>query len=352
MGGSTAGTADAAAMRRAVVLATAGLATTTPNPSVGAVVLDAAGRPVGEGRTQPPPGQHAEVQALAAAGERARGGTMVVTLEPCAHSGRTGPCTSALLAAGVRRVVYALADPDPAAGGGAQLLAAAGVEVAAGLLAAEASRVTGMWCTAVRLGRPFVTLKLATSLDGRAAAADGTSQWITSAQSRADAHRLRAQTDAVLAGVGTVLADNPSLTARRPDGSLLSRQPLRVVLDRSGRTPPSARVRDGGAPTLLLAAEQPAEALTELYRRDVRMVLVEGGPTVASAFLAAGLVDRIVGYLAPVLLGGDGLAVLPGVHVPTLAAAGRWQLYDVARCGPDVRVELDPEPTGPGRVEG
>ena len=208
---------ETSALRRAVALSARALGTTSPNPPVGAVVLDAAGELAGEGWTAPPGGPHAEVGALEQAGERARGGTVVVTLEPCAHTGRTGPCTTALLDAGVARVVVACTDPTALAGGGAEVLRAAGVDVETGVLADEvALGPLEAWLTSRRTGRPFVTWKYAATLDGRSAAADGTSRWVTSEGSRADVHRLRAEADAVVAGVGTVLADDPLLDAR-PD---------------------------------------------------------------------------------------------------------------------------------------
>ena len=243
-------------MRRAVALSASVGEATHPNPNVGAVVLDRSGEVVGEGRHERAGGPHAEVLALAAAGDRARGGTVVVTLEPCAHTGRTGPCTGALLAAGVARVVFAVADPNPAAAGGAEPLRAAGVEVEAGLLAAEAEPANERWLTGVRLRRPFVVWKVASTLDGRVAAADGTSRWISSPESRADAHRLRAECDTIVAGVGTVLADDPALTVRDADRRLVGEQPLRVVVDTSGRTPAGAQVLDASAPTWVATAAE------------------------------------------------------------------------------------------------
>jgi diaminohydroxyphosphoribosylaminopyrimidine deaminase/5-amino-6-(5-phosphoribosylamino)uracil reductase len=326
------------AVRRAVDVSRAALGRTSPNPPVGAVVLDADGQVVGEGSTQPPGGPHAEVVALEAAGERARGGTLAVTLEPCAHQGRTAPCTDAVLAAGVSRVVIGCADPTELAAGGADLLRAAGVDVETGVCADEVERgPLEAWLTAQRTGRPFVTWKTATTLDGRTAARDGSSRWITGEQARADVHRLRAEVDAVLVGVGTVLADDPQLTVRPDPG----RQPLRVVLDRSGRTPAGARVRDDAAETLVLA-EEPAAALAVLHERGVVSVLLEGGATVAAAFLREGLVDRVVTYVAPALLGEGPSAVAP-LGVGTISAALRLRLDEVERVGGDVRIVARPE---------
>lgn len=324
---------DDAAVRAALEASRAVLGTTSPNPPVGAVVLDAAGGLVGTGATRPPGGPHAEVLALAQAGDRARGGTVAVTLEPCRHTGRTPPCTTALLDAGVARVVVACADPTAEAGGGADLLREAGVEVRTGVLAGEVERgPIEAWLTAQRTARPHVTWKYAATLDGRSAAADGTSRWITGEPARADVHRLRAEADAVLVGVGTVLADDPELTVRPDPG----RQPLRVVLDRTGRTPQRARVH----PALVLA-EEPASALRTLRGRGVVSVLLEGGPVLAGAFLRAGLVDRVVGYVAPALLGA-GTAALGDAGVGTINEAVRLRLDEVVRLGDDVRLTLRP----------
>jgi len=344
--------AETAAMRRALLLAERGLGTTSPNPVVGCVVLDVHGDQVGEGWHERAGGPHAEVVALAAASDRARGGTAVVTLEPCHHTGRTGPCTTALLAAGVTKVVYAVADPHDFAAGGAVALRAAGVDVEGGLLAEEAERVNERWLTSVRQQRPYVIWKYAATLDGRSAAADGTSRWITSAEARADVHRLRATVDAVVAGVGTVLADDPQLTVRDAAGRpARDRQPLRVVVDTDGRTPATARVRDDSAPTWVATSAEvktgddgrialPA-LLRALHERDVTSVLLEGGPTLAGSFLAAGLVDRVVAYLAPALLGA-GTPALVGGGITTIADILRLDVDDVSLVGPDLRVSGRP----------
>ncbi|MFC7549860.1 bifunctional diaminohydroxyphosphoribosylaminopyrimidine deaminase/5-amino-6-(5-phosphoribosylamino)uracil reductase RibD [Plantactinospora sp. GCM10030261] len=340
------------AMRRAISLAARGLGTTSPNPVVGCVLLDTAGEIVGEGFHAYAGGPHAEVVALAQAGERARGGTAVVTLEPCDHTGRTGPCSAALVHAGVRRVVIAVADPDPVAAGGADTLRAAGVEVVFGPYAAEAEAGNIVWLTAVRRQRPYLVWKYAATLDGRSAAADGTSMWITSEAARSDVHALRGAVDAVLVGVGTVLADDPRLTVRDiGDGSLAVRQPLRVVVDSAGRTPTDARVRDAAATTWIATTAAVgsgpdgrvdlARLLTELYRRGVRSALLEGGPRLAGAFLAAGLVDRVVGYLAPRLLGA-GPAALEDAGVGTIAEAIDLELADAERVGPDLKIVAYP----------
>lgn len=357
------------AMRRALDLAARGAGRTSPNPVVGCVVLDARGRVVGEGWHKRAGGPHAEIHALAEAGEDARGGTAVVTLEPCNHTGRTGPCARALLAAGVARVVYAVPDPTALAGGGAAALAAAGVETAAGVLAEEAESVNAPWLTAMRLGRPHVHWKYAATLDGRSAAADGSSRWITAGPARADVHRLRAAADAVLAGSGTLRADDPQLAVRELPGAV---QPLRVAVDTEAAVVrPGARVLDDAAPTLVAVAEDvPADRtaplaghaevvrlprapggrgldltalLAELHRRELRAVLLEGGPTLAGAFLAAGLVDKVTGYLAPALLGA-GPAALGEAAVTTIAGARRLDLTEVARVGPDLRITAVPRP--------
>lgn len=356
------------ALRRAVELSRAALGTTSPNPPVGAVVLDAGGRTVGEGWTRPPGDPHAEVVALAQAGDRARGGTAIVSLEPCRHTGRTGPCTQALLDAGVARVVVGCTDPTPDAGGGADRLREAGVDVEAGVLTDEVERgPLEAWLTSRVTGRPFVTWKYAATLDGRAAAADGTSRWITGEQARADVHRLRGEVDAVVAGVGTILADDPLLTTRPDPGH----QPLRVVVDSTGRTPLTARALSGPRPavvavragtpqadetdparaypnTLVLPGDDDGHVdLHELLRQlaaqhGVVSVLLEGGPTLAGSFVEQGLVDKVVGYVAPLLL-GDGPAALRHAGVGTIAAAHRLRLDDVAQIGADVRLVLRPE---------
>ncbi|MDQ3416665.1 MAG: bifunctional diaminohydroxyphosphoribosylaminopyrimidine deaminase/5-amino-6-(5-phosphoribosylamino)uracil reductase RibD [Actinomycetota bacterium] len=342
-------------MLRAVALAAESRGRTLPNPAVGCVVLDAEGVPVGEGWHRRAGGPHAEVLALAAAGSRAGGGTAVVTLEPCAHTGRTGPCTQALLSAGIARVVVGVPEPSSTAGGGAERLRAAGVDVQQmdGPERDAAEVVNAVWLTAVRRRRPYLTWKLASTLDGRVAAADGSSRWITGAAARADVHRLRAECDTVLVGVGTVLADDPSLTVRPHDGSIPGRQPLRVVADTHGRTPSNAQVRDSAATTWVATADQVGSGpdgrvdlrslLTELYERERRHVLLEGGPTLAGAAVAAGLVDRVVAYLAPALL-GDGRAALGAAGVSTISATHRLELVDVRRVGDDVRIEATPLP--------
>lgn len=326
-----------AAMTAAIAESRAALGVSSPNPPVGAVILDAAGRVVGRGHTQQAGGPHAEVMALRQAGTAARGGTAVVTLEPCDHTGRTGPCTEALRAAGIASVYYALDDPNPAAGGGAETLRAAGVEVFSGIASDDASAgpLRG-WLFRQRHGRPMVTVKMATTLDGRVAAPDGTSQWITGTAARARAHHQRAEIDAIVIGTSTAVRDDPSLTARDVQGALYSRQPIRVVMGRRD-LPAGARLHDGAAPTRHLRTHDPAEVLEALP--DALWVLVEGGPTVIGAFFAAGLVDEIEAYLAPVILG----AGMPGVEIPgvtTLGDARRFVVTGTERLGDDVLIVL------------
>jgi diaminohydroxyphosphoribosylaminopyrimidine deaminase / 5-amino-6-(5-phosphoribosylamino)uracil reductase len=344
---------EIAAMHRAVRLAARGLASTRPNPVVGAVVLDPMGAVVGEGWHLRPGGDHAEVRALTDAGERARGATVVVTLEPCNHTGRTGPCARALIDAGVRRVVVAVDDPTEEARGGTATLRAAGVDVETGVLTAAAEAGNVRWLTAVRRGRPWLVWKVAATLDGRVAAPDGTSRWISSPESRADTHALRATCDVIIAGSGTVLADDPALTVRDADDRPVPDQPLRVVVDTHGRTPATARVRDDAAETwIATAAEIGANAdgcvdltalLHELHRRGHVVALLEGGPRLAGSFLREGLVDEFVAYLAPTVL-GSGRAAVDGTGVATLADALALDILDVRRVGPDVRISGRPHP--------
>lgn len=353
--------AEAAAMQRAVELARGVLGTTNPNPAVGAVVLDRDGKTAASGATRPAGDAHAEIVALTAAGERAVGGTLVVTLEPCRHVGRTGPCTDAVVAAGITRVVYAVADPFAPAAGGAEVLRSAGVDVESGLLAAEASRDLMPWLTAVRRRRPHVTWKYAATLDGRTAAADGTSRWITGEESRRDVHRLRAQSDAVVVGIGTVLADDTHLTVRDWP---TTRQPLRVVVDGKARTPQSAHILDSAARTLIAVGDDAdpervkplrdtgaevielprrdglidlAALMAALFEREQLLVLLEGGATLAGSFVEQRLVDTVVGYHAPALLGA-GPPVLHDAGIPTISAAVRLTVTDVTTLGEDVRI--------------
>ena len=329
----------AEAMALAVEQAQRVKGSTYPNPPVGAVILDADGTVIGVGGTEPVGGAHAEVMAVRAAGERARGGTAVVTLEPCNHQGRTGPCVDALLDAGVAAVVYAVADPNPLAAGGAQRLRDAGVTVTAGVCADEvAAGPLREWLHKLKTGLPHVTWKFATSIDGRSAAADGSSQWITSEAARADLHRRRAAVDTIMVGTGTVFVDNPTLTARLPDGTLSPQQPLRVVVGER-EVPPEFHVRNDDSPTMLVHTRDPHEVLRALADRTD--ILLEGGPTVAGAFLRAGVVHRILAYVAPILLGGPVTAV-DDVGVASIVGALRWRYDGVEQIGPDLLLSLVP----------
>ena len=324
------------AMRRALELATSDEAPPGPNPRVGCVIVSREGTTIAEGFHRGAGSDHAEVDALRKAGEAARGATAVVTLEPCDHTGRTPPCSGALIAAGVERVVYAQADPNAVAAGGAARLVAAGIEVEAGVLAAEAAAINEPWAFAVTHGRPLVTWKAAATLDGRVAAADGSSRWISSEQSREQVHDLRAEVDAVLVGTGTVIADDPTLTARTASGGLRPRQPLRVVVGMRS-IPPGSRVLDGAAETMHLRTHDPVEVVASLQSREVRHALLEGGPTLAAAFLGAGLVDRVVWYVAPMLLGA-GFPAIDAFGVGTLAEAVRLSEVRVDQVGADARI--------------
>ncbi len=343
--------AEQAAMRRALALAASPGVPHGPNPRVGCVLLAPDGSEVAEGFHRGSGTPHAEVDALSAAGDDARGATAVVTLEPCHHtSPRSGPCSEALLAAGVRRVVFAQADTNPVARGGGEALAAAGVEVEGGVLADEARALNRAWTFAVEHGRPFVTWKFATTLDGRSAAADGTSRWVSSPAARRDTHRLRAECDVMLVGTGTVAVDDPALTVRDEVDLPVVRQPLRVVMGERD-LPATKRVFDDVAETLHLRTRDPHEALATLFARDRQHVFLEGGPTLAAAFLAAGLVDEVVAYVAPMLLGA-GRSAVGDLGLTTIADALHLHLDDVHVLqghGEDtnVRLTLRPSTKGP-----
>jgi diaminohydroxyphosphoribosylaminopyrimidine deaminase/5-amino-6-(5-phosphoribosylamino)uracil reductase len=339
-------------MHRALDLAAGG--PVGVNPRVGCVILDSDGELAGEGRHEGAGTPHAEVAALAKAGRRARGGTAVVTLEPCNHTGRTGPCSQALLDAGIVQVVYGREDDVEPAAGGAARLADQGVEaslVADVDLRRRCEALVSDWALARLLGRPVVTWKVASTLDGRAAAADGTSRWITSPGARADVHRLRGENDTILVGTGTALVDDPALTVRSADGGLAARQPLRAVMGRRALPEGSRLARALADPAtaasvLLLDTREPKDALQQLWDAGRRHVLLEGGPTLAAAFWRAGLVDHIVAYLAPALLGA-GAGVVADLGIATIDAAARLRLDDVARVGDDVRLTLTPWPAEP-----
>jgi diaminohydroxyphosphoribosylaminopyrimidine deaminase/5-amino-6-(5-phosphoribosylamino)uracil reductase len=341
-------------MAHALRLAALGMHSTPPNPAVGCVILDAEGRVVGEGWHRRAGEAHAEPVALAAAGTAARGGTALVTLEPCSHHGRTPPCVEALVSAGIARVIAAIGDPNPrVAGSGLARLRDAGIGTAVGLCEAQARELNRGFFSRMERGRPWVTLKLGTSVDGRTALADGSSQWITSTAARADVQRLRARAAAIVTGIGTVLADDPALTVRDPTLDLAGRVPLRVVLDTRGRTPATAKLRMDGQPTLVLSAATIAVdadgridlvvALQHLAALECNEVLVEAGPRLAGSFIAAGLVDEVVLYVAPTVLGGD---ARPAFTLPqplaALAGSPRFRFHDVRQVGPDLRLTLRP----------
>jgi diaminohydroxyphosphoribosylaminopyrimidine deaminase/5-amino-6-(5-phosphoribosylamino)uracil reductase len=318
-------------MHRALVLAASARTHASPNPWVGCVV--SAGGEWFEGATEPPGGAHAEVVALGAAGARARGATLYTTLEPCAHYGRTPPCVYAVREAGVARVVVGLLDPDPQVRGrGVKQLREAGIAVEVGLAADEVAELLNPYLKHRRSGLPWVVLKLACTLDGRIAAPDGSSRWLTGPEARADVHRLRVESDALLVGAGTVRADDPELTVR--NGAPAARQPLRVVL---GSVPRGARVE----PALELTGD-PKAVLGELGAKGILQVMVEGGSRVAHAFHAAGVVDRYVFYMAPALFGGDdGVPMFTGAGAATLDHLWRGKLVSVMSLGDDLRVELE-----------
>lgn len=343
-------------MARAIELARQADFRTSPNPMVGAVVLDAGGALAGEGYHRRAGMPHAEQEALDAAGERARGGTLYVNLEPCSHAHRDPSCAQAVVSAGVRRVVISMLDPDPRVhGDGIKMLEAAGVETAVGVLSDQARRLNEFYVKHRLTGRPFVTAKFAMSLDGKIATRTGESRWISGAESRAHGHLLRHAHDAILVGIGTVLADDPQLTAR-VDG-LEARQPLRVVLDSRLRTPPNAKVvgsntliattcagKVGHAETLVLPGTDDGRVglgplLDELGRRGILSLLVEGGAEVHASFFAEGLVDKVQVYIAPIVVGGrDAPGPIGGNGAPLLRDAIRLTGLDTTRIGDDLSI--------------
>jgi diaminohydroxyphosphoribosylaminopyrimidine deaminase/5-amino-6-(5-phosphoribosylamino)uracil reductase len=336
------------AMRRALELAAQGPATGV-NPRVGCVVLDASGQVIAEGWHRGSGTAHAEVDALAKlTPEQAAGSTFVVTLEPCNHTGRTGPCAEALINARVARVVYAASDPGQVSGGGAERLRLAGIEVEGGVCEAEVEAFLERWMLAARLGRPHVTVKWAASLDGRAAANDGSSQWISGPASRERVHQQRAEADAIIVGTGTVLADDPSLTARYPDGTLREAQPVPVIIG-TRNIPGDAAVHAHPLEPIVIGHNDLHAALTELFGQGVRSVFVEGGPTLASAFIAAGLADLLYIYLAPTLLGGDKLA-LGNLGVHTLSESIPLTIRSLEQLGDDLFITASPRKDAPTDV--
>jgi len=354
-------------MRRALRLAERGRGITSPNPPVGAVVVRG-GRVIAEGWHRGPGSAHAEIEALDAAGESASGATLYVTLAPCTREGRTPACLPRVLESGVSHVVVGTVDPNPDEGDGSvSALRAAGVDVTVGVLEDDARALVGGFSKWITTGHPLVTLKIAMSLDGRVAAADGSSRWVTGPGARRDAHRMRSWSGAVVVGVGTVVADNPQLTCRLRGHA--GSQPLRVVLDSTARTPLDAAVLDGTAPTLIAVSPKatdeavaalrargadvlsfplcdgrvdPAAVLGELGRRQVTDVLVEGGPSVSGDFAGRGLLDRYVFYLAPKMLGHLGLNAVAGLVVTNISEARELTITGVHRVGADIKVEARP----------
>lgn len=340
--------AECEAMSRALELAASPGVPFGPNPRVGCVLLDDDGTVLAEGFHRGAGTPHAEAAALVTAGASARGTTAVVTLEPCDHTGRTGPCTQALITAGVRRVVFAQHDPNPLARGGAATLRAAGIEVEQGPLIDEGALLNRGWAFGLVHQRPLVTWKFATTLDGRGAAADGTSRWISGRASRLDTHRLRALCDTMLVGTGTVAVDDPALTVRDVSDLPVARQPLRAVMGERD-VEPTRRILDDQAETVHLRTRDPHAALATLFAAGRRHVFLEGGPTLAGAFVQAGLVDEIVAYVAPMLLGA-GTPAVADLGITTIAAAFRPRVTDIAVLDgldgeqPDIRLTLDPDP--------
>jgi len=327
-------------MRRALELAARGPARGI-NPRVGCVLVDATGSVIADGWHRGAGTPHAEVAALSAIdADAARGSTAVVTLEPCNHTGRTGPCSEALIAAGVARVVYAVTDPGHRSSGGAERLREAGIEVVSGVLADEANDMLGDWLTAARLGRPFVTLKWASSLDGRTAANDGSSRWITGTAARQRVHEQRAASDAIVVGTGTILADDPSLTARGDGGELMADQPVPVVVGTREIPAGAAIFRHPNAP-IFVHSHDLGEVFTDLHHRGFRRAYVEGGPTLATALARAGLVDEYLIYIAPTLLGGERLA-LGDIGVANIDEQRRLEITSIEQLGRDVLIAARP----------
>ena len=327
------------AMRRALELALLGPAWGV-NPQVGCVILDAEGKIIAEGWHRGAGTVHAEVDALSKLEVVPAGATAVVTLEPCNHTGRTGPCAQALIAAGISRVVFASSDPGATSGGGAQTLRDAGVEVVGGVLESIASERGRVWLTANRLQRPFVTVKWASSIDGRAAANDGTSKWISSEESRANCHLMRSEVDAILVGTGTVLDDDPELTARKPNGDLYEHQPMRVVVG-NREIPEGSRVLNDRAETVRLRTHSIHGILAALWQEGIKHVLIEGGPMVASQFVRLGLADQFIFYLAPMLLGGERTAIRE-LGIETMADAKHLDFVEIKTLGDDIFVRAVP----------
>lgn len=357
-------------MARALQLAAKGKYTTKPNPMVGCVLVND-GKVVGEGFHQKAGEAHAEVLAIQAAGDQAKGATAYVTLEPCAHQGRTGPCADALIDAGVAKVIAAMRDPNPDVNGkGIDKLRAAGVGVQSGLLEAQAKQLNRGFIKRMSQGLPWVRVKLAMSMDGRTALANGESQWISGNASRKDVAQLRAQSGAILTSSGTVRNDNPKLTVRGLDVPFVP--PVRVMLDAGLALPTTLNLYNDDAPTLVyhdqmarrpqdMSDEQAAQTLvqvaaqgvhvdlhavlSDLAQRGINEVQIEAGHTLAGAFLSAGLVDELMLYIAPCLLGSSAMPLLGGMDIASMDARHQMRITDVRQMGDDLRVTLQPKPT-------
>lgn len=327
------------AMRRAMELSLLG-PTYGGNPQVGAVILDKDLNIIAEGFHKGAGTNHAEVDALSKLSSVPEGATAVVTLEPCNHTGRTGPCTEALIKAGIQRVVYGASDPGEASSGGASTLEAAGIEVFFGVFEPEIKAQLNVWMTSMFLKRPYITLKWAQTLDGRSAASDKTSKWISGPESRNHVHKLRSEIDAILVGTNTVLQDDPELTARKPDGSLYEHQPLRVILGKTDLNP-ALRVFNEDAKTILFKTHDLNEVLGSLWKSDVRHLLVEGGAKVMSSFIEADLFDEILIYQAPLLVGGSNVAVYE-LGISTMADAKKLDFTEVTQLGKDIFIRAIP----------
>ena len=360
-------TTDTTWMRRAIRLAERGRGLASPNPPVGAVVVRD-GKAMSQGFHRGPGTPHAEIEAIRDAGDATRGAALYVTLEPCTHQGRTPPCAPEVVSAGFARVVIGTTDPNPVVDGrGVAALQQSGLEVETGVLQPECERLIQSFSKFIRTSRPFVTAKIAVSLDGRAAAADGSSQWITGPTARRDAHRMRASADAVLVGVGTVLHDDPQLTVRLR--GYRGRQPLRVVLDSSCRTPADAAILGDESPTLIVTTDKATQEVEETLRtrgaeivrlpardgrvdlnavletlghRGVTDLLIEGGPTVIGDVVERSLADRYVFYVAPKLLGSGGPGAVSALVAPTIADARELRVESVRHIGADLRIEAYP----------
>jgi diaminohydroxyphosphoribosylaminopyrimidine deaminase/5-amino-6-(5-phosphoribosylamino)uracil reductase len=353
-------------MARALRLARRGLYTTDPNPRVGCVIVRDE-EIVGEGFTSPVGGPHAEVNALQAAGDAARGATVYVTLEPCSHHGRTPPCTDALIRAGVKRVVYAVGDPNPQVnGGGVAALEAAGIKVSSGLMAAQAREINIGFFKRMHTGLPWVTVKFGASIDGKISLANGVSQWISSEESRADVQRQRARSSAVMTGSGTVLSDDPRLTVRSPEIDMLGRHVLRVVCDSRLQIAPTAKLFKEPGPVLIFtrskdekrgAALKAAGAeviqvesddsridlqavLKQLASRGCNEVLIEAGPSLSGRLIELGLANELLIYMAPVVLGAAARSMFSTSTLESMAARWNFQVQDVGRSGPDIRLRF------------